>query len=248
MTDRRTRRGTRAERLAMPLARNVVKDLAAEHGACLRPVQLRRTDDRHRLRRAGPRPLRAHPGLGLPAVRRTGQDPAGRPMPRRLAPRPRTGHRPGPGRPASSGPWSPTAPRRKPTGTPSPTRASTPPTWTSGSASWTSRSPRPGCAATSCPHRPRRHRSTRRQAGRRAAAPPPGQQPDGRQDLHRAGRQDLPAVAVRHADLPVLRPGRRGRSTRRPGHLRLHPGRPGRAALRRAVRPVHPEPAPLRRL
>jgi hypothetical protein len=28
----------------MPLARNVVKDLAAEHGACIRPVQLRRTD------------------------------------------------------------------------------------------------------------------------------------------------------------------------------------------------------------
>jgi len=28
----------------MPLARNVVKDVAAEHGACLRPVQLRRTD------------------------------------------------------------------------------------------------------------------------------------------------------------------------------------------------------------
>ena len=38
------RRGTRAERLAMPLARNVVKDLAAEHGACQRPVQLRRTE------------------------------------------------------------------------------------------------------------------------------------------------------------------------------------------------------------
>ena len=38
------RRGTRAERMAMPLARNVVKDLAAEHGACQRPVQLRRTE------------------------------------------------------------------------------------------------------------------------------------------------------------------------------------------------------------
>ena len=37
-------RTTRAERLAMPLARDVVRDLAAEHGACLRPVQLRRTD------------------------------------------------------------------------------------------------------------------------------------------------------------------------------------------------------------
>src|SRR6266567_8492557 len=28
----------------MPLARDVVKELAIEHGACLRPVQLRRTD------------------------------------------------------------------------------------------------------------------------------------------------------------------------------------------------------------
>ena len=36
-------RRTRAERLAMPLAREVVKDLAVEHGACIRPVQLRRT-------------------------------------------------------------------------------------------------------------------------------------------------------------------------------------------------------------
>jgi hypothetical protein len=37
-------RKTRAQRLAAPLARNVVKEVAAEHGACLRPVQLRRTD------------------------------------------------------------------------------------------------------------------------------------------------------------------------------------------------------------
>src|ERR1700749_5122842 len=36
--------GKRAERVAMPLARPLVRDLAAEHGACLRPVQLRRTD------------------------------------------------------------------------------------------------------------------------------------------------------------------------------------------------------------
>src|ERR1700733_8909631 len=36
-------RTTRAQRLATPLARDVVKDVAAEHGACLRPVQLRRT-------------------------------------------------------------------------------------------------------------------------------------------------------------------------------------------------------------
>ncbi len=35
---------TRAQRLAMPLARDVVRDLAVEHGGCVRPVQLRRTD------------------------------------------------------------------------------------------------------------------------------------------------------------------------------------------------------------
>ncbi len=28
----------------MPLARSVVRQIAAEHGACVRPVQLRRTD------------------------------------------------------------------------------------------------------------------------------------------------------------------------------------------------------------
>ena len=35
-------RTTRAQRMAMPLAREVVKDLAVEHGACIRPIQLRR--------------------------------------------------------------------------------------------------------------------------------------------------------------------------------------------------------------
>jgi hypothetical protein len=35
---------TRAQRMAMPLARQVVRDLAVEHGACIRPIQLRRTN------------------------------------------------------------------------------------------------------------------------------------------------------------------------------------------------------------
>jgi hypothetical protein len=35
---------TRAQRMAMPLARKVVKELAVEHGACIRPIQLRRTN------------------------------------------------------------------------------------------------------------------------------------------------------------------------------------------------------------
>jgi len=39
-----TATATRAERMAMPLARQVVRDLAIEHGACIRPIQLRRTN------------------------------------------------------------------------------------------------------------------------------------------------------------------------------------------------------------
>jgi hypothetical protein len=46
VTDPATSTGktTRAQRMAMPLAREVVKDLAVEHGACIRPIQLRRTN------------------------------------------------------------------------------------------------------------------------------------------------------------------------------------------------------------
>ena len=39
-----TSRTTRAQRMAMPLAREVVKDLAVEHSACIRLIQLRRTN------------------------------------------------------------------------------------------------------------------------------------------------------------------------------------------------------------
>ena len=201
---------------------------------------------RHRPRRASPHPVRAHPRLGVPAVRRTGPAATRRTMPRRLAPGPRAGHGAGSGELPSSRQGSPTGPRCKQTGMRWPPKALRPPSWTSGSASWTSRSPPPGCEATFFPR------------GRAATAPPgagrmlrrcpaAGQRLHGRHDLHRAGRQGLPPVDVRHADLPELRPGLRVRSTRRPGHLRLSPRRPRCAGLRRAVRPVHPEPAPVRR-
>ena len=39
-----TGRTTRVQRMAMPLARDVVKDVAIEHGGCIGPVQLRRVD------------------------------------------------------------------------------------------------------------------------------------------------------------------------------------------------------------
>ena len=44
MTDQTTGKATRVQRMAMPLAREVVRDLAVEHGACIRPIQLRRTN------------------------------------------------------------------------------------------------------------------------------------------------------------------------------------------------------------
>jgi hypothetical protein len=44
MTTTSVSRASRAERMAMPLAREVARDLAVEYGACIRPVQLRRRD------------------------------------------------------------------------------------------------------------------------------------------------------------------------------------------------------------
>jgi hypothetical protein len=44
LTGTATGKTTRAQRAVMPLAREVVRDLAVEHGACIRPVQLRRTN------------------------------------------------------------------------------------------------------------------------------------------------------------------------------------------------------------
>src|ERR1700761_7202987 len=40
----RTARKSRAERMSMPLARQVVRGLPTHNGACIRPLQLRRTD------------------------------------------------------------------------------------------------------------------------------------------------------------------------------------------------------------
>ena len=240
-------RTTRAERMAVPLARQVVKDLAAEHGACLRPVQLRRTEidtghveqvlipcghtlasvcpscaERARILRAA----QCREGWHLDHEPVIDPDPATEDQRALVTDRAETQE----GRDLLASEGLDTDELDERIGE-------------LDEADHRCRAPRPGaaCAAAPPPLDPA-------QAGRRSAPPPHGQPPDGRQDLHRAGRQDLPALAVRHADVPVVRPGRRGRSTRRPGHLRLHPRRPRRAALRRAVRPVHPEPAPLHRL
>src|SRR6266536_6681918 len=42
--DRMTQPTTRAERLAAPLARDVVRQLAIDHGGCIRPIQIRKTN------------------------------------------------------------------------------------------------------------------------------------------------------------------------------------------------------------
>ena len=240
-------RTTRAERMAVPLARQVVKDLAAEHGACLRPVQLRRTEidtghveqvlipcghtlasvcpscaERARILRAA----QCREGWHLDHEPVIDPDPATEDQ--RALITDRAEAQEGRDLLASEG---------LDTGELDERIGELDEQITDVRASRQG----PACAAAPPPLHPA-------PAGRRSPAPPHGQPPDGRQDLHRAGRQDLPALAVRHADLPVVRPGRRGRSTRRPGHLRLHPRRPRRAALRRAVRPVHPEPAPVHRL
>ena len=44
MTSTSVSRASRAERMAMPLVRDVVREVAVEHGACIRPIQLRRRD------------------------------------------------------------------------------------------------------------------------------------------------------------------------------------------------------------
>ena len=84
---------TRAQRLAMPLARDVVRELAITHGGCVRPVQLRRTDTQTGQVEQVLVPCGHTLASGLPVLRRTGQDAARGPVPGRLAPRPRTRHR-----------------------------------------------------------------------------------------------------------------------------------------------------------
>ncbi len=233
-------RTTRAQRLAMPLARDVVRDLAVENGGCIRPVQLRRTDlDTGQVEQVLV-PCGHTLATGLPVLRRAGQDPARRPVPRRLAPGHRTRHHPRPARRHAADLGR--APGRRPADA------------------------RPGRRRPAARHGRRAGRADRR-AGRgnhplrrprqrpaRPASPPSALDPappghagpapaegrpaDGRQDLHRAGRHDLPAVHVRHPDLRQLRQGDRRRHAGRPGRLRLPARGPRRAALRRAVRPA----------
>ena len=210
-------RRTRAERLAMPLAREVVKDLAVEHGACIRPVQLRRTSldtgaveqvlvpCGHTL--AAVCPACAQRAKTLRAAQcREGWHLEAEPV---IDPDPAT----------EDQKW-----------------------WVEKRAEAQAMRDQAdaddqdiadldalnneldqeitaaGMRGNVLPARPqRRHRTTRRRQDAAAAAPPQDRGEDDRQDLHRPGRQDVPAVDVPHPHLPQLRPRPRGR----------HPGRPG---------------------
>ena len=189
-----TTRTTRAERMAMPLARQVVRDLAVEHGACIRPVQLRRTNLDTGRGGPGARPLRAHPGVGLPVVRRAGSVAAGRAVPGRLAPRgrtrphPRPGHR-GPamvGRAARRSPAATRHRRRRPEQDTTDFDALITELDEEIAKAGIRGKVNPGPAGPAAPLDPA-------PPGCPGPAPPQGHPPDGRQDLHRAGRQDVPA-------------------------------------------------------
>ena len=207
MTDTTTARTTRAERLAMPLAREVVHDLAVEHGACIRPVQLRRTNldtgemeqvlvpCGHTLASVCPscaeraRALRAaqcREGWHLETEPVIDPDPATEDQrwwigQRAEAQRLRDQAASGRGRHGRPG----RAPDR--TGRRNHQRRD-------------AREGAPGPAGAAAPLHPA-------PPGCPRPAPPQGHQPDGREDLHRAGRQDVPAVDVPHPDLPQLRAG-----------------------------------------
>ena len=146
----------------MPLARQVVRDLAVEHGACIRPVQLRRTNldtgevDQvlvpcgHTL--ASVCPSCAERARSLRAAQcREGWHLEDEPD-----------HRPPTRPPRTSSGGSSSAPRPSSTATRPRRPGRTPPTWTSSSPSWTRRSPRRACAG----------RCTR--PGRRGGTAPPG--------------------------------------------------------------------------
>ena len=132
--------------------------------------------------------------------------------------------------PRSSGGGSRPAPTPRPSATRPPATGRTRATWTSSSPNWTTEITSAGMRGNVLPARPtRRHRSTRR---RQDAPDLPRRKVASRtvgQDLHRAGRQDVPAVDVPHPDLPQLRAGPR---RRHPGRPRLPTTTPGRRGTR----------------
>ena len=203
MTDPTTTRITRAERLAIPLAREVVQDLAVEHGACIRPVQLRRTnldtgDQNHVLVPCGhtlaavcpscaerARALRAaqcREGWHLEHEPVIGPDPATKEQ--RWWIQTRADAQTLRDQAASDGQDTTDLDELVTDLDDEITAAGT-------------RQRAPGPARAAAPL----HQAA---PGRPGPATPQGHQPDGREDRHRSRWEDVPAVDVRHADLPQL--------------------------------------------
>ena len=212
---------TRAQRLAMPLAREVVRDVAVEHGACIRPIQLRRPN-----RDTGQAdtvlvpcgntlasvcPACAARAKTLRAVQcREGWHLEDEPD---ITPGPATDDQR----------WWIT---QRAEAQQVRDRAAATGQDTAGLdeliTELDDQITGSGVRGKAAPARP--------SPAAPVHPPPPGhpgpaeaedQPPHPRQDLHRAGRHDLPPVPVRHADLPVLWPGRRRGGARRPGYLRV---------------------------
>ena len=174
---------------------------------------------RHRTDRAGARALRAYPRRRCARRARSGRGRCGRRNAGKAGTS-STSRSPTPTRPPrSSGGGSRPAPTPRRSATRPPATGRTPATWTSSSPNWTTKSPTRGCAATCSRPGPPGGTAPPSAVRTPRPAPPQGHQPDGRQDLHRAGRQDVPAVDVPHPDLPQLRAGPRGRHPRRPRRL-----------------------------
>ena len=240
---------TRAQRLAMPLARDVVRELAVTHGGCVRPVQLRRTDLHtgqveqvlvpcgHTLATVCPscaeraktlRAAQCREGWHLdhePIAQADEPDDEQRMWVETAR---RGPGRPRPGRRGRAGHRRAGRADRRPGRGDHPLRGARqghcPPSRPAVTGP-------PGAARTprTCPGA----RSTPRTVGKTYTAPD--------------GKTFRPSMFLTLTCPSYGRVGER-RHPGRPGRLRLPAGRPGRAALRRAVRPVHPEPAPLPRL
>ena len=91
-----TETSTRAERMQMPLARDSIRKIAEASGACLRPVQLRRTDTSTGKSEQVMIPCGATLASVCPPCAERAKLAAGGAVPGRLAPRGRTRPHPRP--------------------------------------------------------------------------------------------------------------------------------------------------------
>ena len=211
--------------LSMPLARDVVKDLAVEHGACVRPIQLRRTD----LATGQTEPVLVPCGHTLASVCPSCAE---RAKNLRAAQCREGWHL---DREPVIEPDDPTDEQKWWIETRADAQAARDADEASGEdiTGWDDELAELDEQINEAGMRgnvlPARHRTAAPLDQAAAGCPTPSQAgrrpPNGRQDLHHAGRQDVPAFAVHHAHLPVIRARQGRRYAGRSRYLRLHRGR-----------------------